>query len=84
MAPLAWPEVIQKVLLPRVELVYDGDYPSVVRSDTTRRWDPTLSLAVRRIRSAPFPAWVPTESVGDLRLTCVGDSRQSYGLGIAS
>jgi glycosyltransferase involved in cell wall biosynthesis len=80
----AWPEVIQRVLLPRVELSYDGNPPAVAHTDTTHRWDLIPPLVMRRIRSEPPPAWLPTGSLGDLQPTCVGASRQSYGSGIAS
>jgi glycosyltransferase involved in cell wall biosynthesis len=79
----AWPEVIQQVLLPRVELAYDGGLSEVVQNSNTHPWDPRPSASEDLVRSRPLPAWVPKASPGKLSPTWTGNPKPSHELQIS-
>ena len=59
----AWPEVVQRVLLPRVELGYDGGSLAVGRDPAPRGKGPGPSRASRRRSELP-PAWAAKVAQG--------------------
>jgi hypothetical protein len=79
----AWPEVIQRVLLPRVELSYHEGFPVVERDLAPRGKAPRRSRASRR-RSELMPARVAKQAAGASRPAGVQDQRQSHAPRMAS
>jgi glycosyltransferase involved in cell wall biosynthesis len=79
----AWPEVVQRVLLPRLELSSDGGSRAVVRDPATPRGTPGPSRATRRRSELP-PARVAKEAAGASRPAGVDNQRHSYESRMAS
>jgi glycosyltransferase involved in cell wall biosynthesis len=78
----AWAEVAQRVLLPRVELSYNGGSPAVGHDPATPGGTPVPSRATRRRRSKPPRALAAKESVGSFQPAGAFDSRRGpSGLG---
>jgi hypothetical protein len=80
----AWPEVIQRVLLPRVELSSDERFPALVRDPPMPREIPRPSRAPRRRRSELLLARMAKKAVGSAWPAGAGDQRQSHESRIAS
>ncbi len=75
----AWPEVVQRVLLPRVELTYDGRPPAVARGGSAHPWYPTPSPTTGRIRSEPVHDEFLMTPREEARMAC--DSASATGIG---
>lgn len=73
----AWPEVVQRVLLPRVELSCYGGLPAVERNLVLRGKAPGASRAPRR-RSELIPPRVAKEAAGATRPVGLEHRRQPY------
>jgi len=72
----AWPEVVQRVLLPRVELAEDADAPALVPGSGTARRDAAPATARQRARATP-PAGMDGESRGNGPFGIPAPSRES-------
>jgi glycosyltransferase involved in cell wall biosynthesis len=80
----AWPEVVQRVLLPRVEFSSEEGSCVAVRDFATPRQAPRPLRDARRRHSEPPPAWAPKGAVRSFPPAGAGDPRQSRESRIAS